>query len=267
MELRYEGCFVQFAPVLGDVESTIRKIDSLTSLNAAVDVWVLPELCNSGYNFGSREQTWDTSEEVADSVFIQYLESMCAQYSFYIVSGFNERDSGDLYNSAVLVGPGGYIGKYRKLHLFMNEKDYFLPGNVGLPVFDIGLCRLGMLVCFDWIFPESARSLSILGADIICHPANLVLPFCQDAMVTRCLENGLFAITANRIGSESRGDKTMNFTGMSQITANNGKVLARASKDKEEVNVVEFDPLAARSKSITQNNELLSDRRPSLYIF
>ena len=109
--------FVQFAPALDDVESTIHKIDRLISLGGVADVWVLPELCNSGYNFGSREQAWETSEEVIGSVFIQYLESICAQHNFCVVSGFNERDGGNLYNSAVLVGPGGYIGKYRKFHL------------------------------------------------------------------------------------------------------------------------------------------------------
>jgi len=165
--------FVQFAPVLGDVQSTIRKIDRLIGFNGmlsgTVDIWTLPELCNSGYNFSSREQAWETAEEIAGSVFIQYLESVCARHNFYVVSGFNERDGGNLYNSAVLVGPGGYIGKYRKLHLFMKEKDYFEPGNVGLPIFDIGLCKLGMLVCFDWIFPEVWRILAVSYTHLRAH--------------------------------------------------------------------------------------------------
>jgi predicted amidohydrolase len=98
--------------------------------------------------------------------------------------------------------------------LFFGEKScneealWFCPGDRDFPVFDIGPCKIGIMICFDWFFPESMRILSLKGADVICHSANLVLPFCQDAMVTRCLENHVFAITANRIGMENRGGKT-----------------------------------------------------------
>jgi predicted amidohydrolase len=64
--------------------------------------------------------------------------------------------------------------------------------------------KIGLMVCFDWVFPEVARSLALQGTDILCHPSNLVLAYCQQAMLTRCIENGVFAVTCNRFGSEDR---------------------------------------------------------------
>ena len=254
--------FIQFAPKLGDRDATIRKIDGLIEQSKTTDILVLPELCNSGYNFSSFEQAWETSESIENSIFIHYLLSKCKQYNLYIVSGFNERDDNNLYNSAILIGPKGYIGKYRKLHLFLNEKDYFQPGNIGLPVFDIGLCKIGMLVCFDWLFPEVWRILALKGAEIICHPSNLVLPgFAQKAIPIHALTNRIYIITANRIGAE--GD--LSFTGLSLITNPYGDILFQASQTEEEAGMQNIDILLARDKEITEKNNLFSDRRPEEY--
>jgi len=96
----------------------------------------------------------------------------------------------------VLTGPDGVIGIYRKTHLFSEEKLYFTPGNTGFRVWETGICRIGIMICFDWFFPESMRSLTLQGAEVIAHPANLVLPHCPGAMPVRCLENGVYAVTA-----------------------------------------------------------------------
>lgn len=254
--------FMQFAPVLGDVQATIGKIDRLSARCTGADLLVLPELCNSGYNFESEEQAWVTSEEIGSGVFLRFLESLCQRLGCHVVSGLNERQGTCLYNSAVLVGPQGYVGRYRKLHLFMNEKDLFEPGDVGLPVFDIGSCRIGMLVCFDWIFPEAWRVLALKGADIICHPANLVLPgLAQRAVPIHALTNRVYVVTANRIGSEGE----LTFTGTSTIADPIGKVLAQASRTGEQVSIVEMDVDLARTKDITSRNHILADRRPEEY--
>ncbi len=121
------------------------------------------------------------------------------------------------------------------------------------------------MICFDWIFPEAARTLTLKGADIICHPANLVLPYCQNAMVTRCLENRVFAITTNRIGSEKRNGSELTFTGASQITGCSGEILHRAQIDEEKACVIEIDAQLARNKNITENNNILTDRRLKMY--
>jgi predicted amidohydrolase len=121
------------------------------------------------------------------------------------------------------------------------------------------------MICFDWLFPESARCLSLDGALVLLHPSNLVLPFCQDAMRTRCLENRVFAVTANRCGEDARGGERLRFTGASQITGPRGEVLARAPADRECVEVVEIDLEEARDKRVTSRNDLFGSRRPAAY--
>ncbi|NOY65551.1 MAG: acyltransferase, partial [Nitrospirae bacterium] len=123
-----------------------------------------------------------------------------------------------------------------------------------------------LMICFDWFFPESARTLALSGAEIIAHPANLVLPYCPVGMPIRCLENRVFAITANRIGTEERKKgKRFIYIGMSQIVSPEGTVLVRAPEEKEEFRTTEIDPSRARDKSINRYNNLFSDRRKDLY--
>jgi predicted amidohydrolase len=256
--------FVQLSPALGDVAETTRTIDGLRGQFESADLVVLPELCNSGYNFASLEQARGLAEDAGGGPFVQYLQSLCERHDQYIVAGINERDdaSGDLYNSAVVLGPEGCVGLYRKLHLFLNEKDFFQPGDRGLPVFDLGACKLGMLICFDWIFPESWRVLAVKGADIVCHPANLVLPgLAQRAIPIQALMNRIFVVTANRVGTE--GDLT--FTGSSIITNPKGEVLATAGATQTEVSVVDVDIALARDKMVTPRNHVIADRRPEAY--
>ncbi len=255
--------FLQFPPKLSDLCANINKIESFADQFKEADLLVLPELCNSGYNFKSALQALDTSEEIGSSEFIKFLESICKKHSMFIVSGINEREGEDLYNSSVLIGPNGYIGKYRKLHLFMNEKKYFKPGDLGLPVFDIGICKVGMLVCFDWMFPEAWRILMLKGADIICHPSNLVLPgLCQRAIPIHSMINRIYIVTANRIGT----DDDLTFTGLSTISNPKGEVLYQASQDKEEVKLVDIDINLARDKTITEMNDIVEDRRVDEYL-
>jgi predicted amidohydrolase len=121
------------------------------------------------------------------------------------------------------------------------------------------------MICYDWIFPESMRVLALKGAEVVCHPANLVLPFCQDAMITRCLENRVFAVTANRTGTEQRGNRTFRYTGRSQITGPGANILCRAGADTEETGVVNMDVALARNKRLNSFNDLFGDRRVSFY--
>ena len=116
------------------------------------------------------------------------------------------------------------------------------------------------------ILVEVASSNSDLkDADIICHPSNLVLPYAQEAMLTRSLENGVFTITCNRIGTEKRANRQLFFTGKSQVTSPKGEFLLRASEDREEVGTIEIDPLLAREKQFTENNFIFEDRKPVFY--
>lgn len=254
--------YVQFAPALGDTAASLDRIESLMPDDDEVDLLVLPELSNSGYNFESAEQARSTAEEPANSALVDYLKSWCLSHDAHVVTGFNELVGDTLFNSALLIGPDGLCGTYRKLHLFLDEKDVFQPGNVGLPVFEVRGIKVGMLICFDWFFPEAWRVLALKGADIICHPSNLVLPeYCQRALPTYALINRMFIITANRIGTE--GDLT--FTGRSTMASPDAIVLHEASADLEEVAVVDIDIALARDKNITVRNHVLNDRRPDQY--
>jgi predicted amidohydrolase len=122
------------------------------------------------------------------------------------------------------------------------------------------------MICFDWYYPESARALALQGADIICHPSNLVLPNCPDSMPVRCLENRVFAVTCNRIGTEARGGKNaLTYIGQSEIVGPRGTILHRAPRDRDDLTVLGIDPAEARNKSLNRYNDLLRDRRTELY--
>ena len=253
---------IQFAPRLADLDATLADLERLWPQTSGAELVVLPELCNSGYNFESKQQAYASSETVDDSRFVRFLVEHARTSRCDIVVGFNERVGKQLYNSALLIGSDGVAGHYRKLHLFMTEKDFFEPGDLGAPLFDFRGFKLGMLICFDWVFPEVWRLMMLKGADIICHPSNLVIPGnCQRAMPTHALTNRVFTITANRIGNE-RG---LDFTGGSIICDTKGKVLAMAPEKEEAVISVEIDPAAARYKGITARNDVIADRRPDVY--
>jgi len=254
--------FVQMAPKLGDETANITKIDHLLADIDIPELLVLPELCNSGYNFANAGQARELATTVENSTFLAHLGEITRRRGCHIVTGFNELDNGLLYNSAVLLGPGGIVGKYRKLHLFLNEKDYFQPGNLGLPVFDLGCCRIGLMICFDWIFPEAWRVLALKGADIICHPSNLILPsLAQNGVQVHAVINRMFVILANRVGVE----RNLEFTGCSRIVDPRGKLLCQALKHEEMVVMTEIDIAQARDKQVTPRNHVLADRRPEEY--
>jgi predicted amidohydrolase len=256
--------FVQFEPVFGQLGANHEKVARLL---AAVDaeLIVLPELCNSGYVFTSREEAMNLAEEIPGGRTVELLGRIARQKNIHIVAGLCEKEGDRLFNSAVLIGPEGWRGTYRKIHLFNEEKLWFEPGTAGLKVIDIGACRIGMMICFDWFFPEAARILALQGAQIICHSANLVLPFCQAGMVTRCLENQVFAVTANRTGREKRGGRDLLFTWKSQITGPQGRILCQAGSATEEVGIVDIDVQTADNKSINSYNDLFEDRRIECY--
>ncbi|MBI5048852.1 MAG: acyltransferase [Deltaproteobacteria bacterium] len=257
--------FLQTSPVFGKIKENVKKVAiKLNSIDASLVV--LPELFSTGYQFKSKKEVSLLAEEVPQGWTSQRLIQIAKTKKIFIVAGIAEKHRGRFYNSSLFVGPKDFIGVYRKAHLFWNEKIFFSPGNTPFKVYNIGSAKIGMMICFDWLFPEAARVLALKGADIICHPSNLVLPHCPQAMITRCLENRVFAITANRVGVEHRikGQK-LKFIGQSEIVAPDGKMLCRASDNKEEAGIVEIDPRLARNKNITLLNNIFKDRRKKLY--
>ena len=180
--------FYQLNPLFGDIDANLEKVRTAVK-DQEVDLLVLPEFFATGYQFTSIDEVAKLAEEVPNGKTTEALLDMSKEKNAFIVAGLPEKDGNTYYNSAVLTGPEGFIGSYRKTHLFFEETLYFTPGNTGFNVWNTDIGRIGIMICFDWFYPESMRTLSLAGAEVITHPSNLVLPFCPDAMPVRCLEN------------------------------------------------------------------------------
>jgi len=246
--------FIQMNPRFLRVEENVDRALRLLERSRA-DLMVLPELFNTGYNFSSRRQIEKVAERIPSGYTSQKLLEVSRDRDMTIVAGLAERRGASLYNSAIIARSGRAF-TYRKVHLFFNEKKFFKPGNE-FKVFG----DLGVMICFDWFFPESARTLMLKGAKIIAHPSNLVLPFCPHAMKTRCIENRVFAVTADRIGRE----RDLKYIGRSEIVDTKGRILYCASSNREEVVVRKIDLRDASSKRMTRSNDIILDRRPEVY--
>lgn len=257
--------FIQSSPRFGNKAGNFQEIAGLLR-GVKADLIVLPELFASGYTFTSQDEVESLAEELDHpGETIGFLKNISFLTGAVIVGGFPEKENGDYFNSSVMVYQDRTIGIYRKIHLFKTEKKWFKPGNRPLEVHEVNGMRIGMMICFDWIFPEVCRSLALKKVQVVAHPANLVLPYCQKAMVTRCLENRVFAVTANRIGTEKRGNEENTFTGGSQITSCDGAVLSAAPADKNCLALSEIDPDLSDNKEINEFNDILKDRRPEFY--
>jgi predicted amidohydrolase len=249
----------RFGEVKANVQIAIRQMGGTVA-----ECYVLPELFNTGYNFVDRDEVESLAEPVDGPTGVA-LRQFAEQHTCHIVYGFAERADGQFYNSAALIGPNGLVGLYRKVHLFFRETLFFAPGNLGFPVFECPFGKVGMMVCFDWMYPESARSLALRGAQLIAHPSNLVLPYCPDAMVTRCLENRVYAATANRVGTEDRGGLSLTYIGRSEIVTPRGEILGRLGSDQPGVELREVDLQLANDKRINGFNDLFADRKVEQY--
>jgi beta-ureidopropionase len=247
--------FAQNNARLLDVEGNVDRALHLIGKKKA-DLFVLPELFNTGYNFRNRHEASQVAELIPDGYTTQTLMDLSKEQGCTIVAGITERRGQGLYNSAAVVKDGKHLGTFRKVHLFWNEKRIFNPGNE-FKVFG----KIGVMICFDWYFPESTRTLMLKGAEIIAHPSNLVLPHCPESMKIRALENKVFAVTADRVGTE-RG---LRFIGMSEIVTPAGDIIYRASSTREECVVRSIDLKLARDKSVTPLNNVIKDLRPHAY--
>lgn len=252
----------QMEPQITSVEENIAKVKVLleNAKKNAVDVLVLHELCNSGYVFQSSDEANASSEEIPQGPMSSELLAWSKEGRM-VVAGICEKTDKGLYNSAGVFANGEHITSYRKIHLFLNEKSWFQSGNDEPPVVEFNGSKFGVMICFDWIFPEIARVLALKGAQAILHPANLVLPYCQDAMITRSIENRVFTATANRIGTE----REVAFSGRSQITSPKGQRLTALNGEEIGITGYDIDLSIADDKMITNRNHLFDDRHPDLY--
>jgi N-carbamoylputrescine amidase len=265
---------VQMEPVFGETERNVAR--SVELIDAAADrgaqLIVLPELCNTGYVFETRGEARALAEDIPSGPSTAAWIAAAAGRNLHIVAGITERDGDILYNSAVVVGPDGLIGRYRKMHLWADEALFFAPGNLGFPVFETAVGRIGVHICYDGWFPESYRLAALQGAEIVCVPTNWVPIPGQDptraAMANTLVmaaahTNSIFVAAADRVGAE-RGQP---FIGQSLIVGPPGwPVAGPAGADDEEILVARVNLADARRKrNWNAFNQVLRDRRTDAY--
>jgi predicted amidohydrolase len=265
---------VQMEPVVGAKEANLAKSLVLIEQAAArgANLIVLPELANSGYVFASRAEAFALAEPVPGGPTTRAWEAIAARLDVHIVAGIAEADGRALYNSAVLVGPEGAIGTFRKMHLWAAENLFFEPGNLGFPVFPTLIGRIGMAICYDAWFPETFRLAALQGADIVCVPTNWVPIPAQDPqreamanilVMAAAHSNSMFIACADRVGTE-RGQP---FVGQSLVVSYTGwPVAGPASREGEEIILAEINLSDARRKRNWNDfNQVLRDRRHDSY--
>ncbi len=230
---------------------------------------VFPECALTGYCFESRKEAMAVAEP-ANGESTQQLVQFCAQHRVWMVVGTLEQDNDRLYNAALLIGPNGLRGVYRKVHLPCLGVDRFVDaGDRPFQVYDTPVGRLGLHICYDAAFPEAARVMALDGADILCLPTNWpegARPIAEIVPRARALENRVYYVAANRVGEEGG----FTFIGMSQIVAPSGATLAVAPQPVETLLLAEVDLKEARRKRLVfipgrYEVDRLADRRPTFY--
>lgn len=265
---------LQMEPRVGEkdanVDTSLGLIDQAAAEGARL--LVLPELCNSGYVFRSREEAFALAEAIPDGPTVRRWATAAAAHDVYIVAGIAERDGDSLYNAAVLIGPEGHVGTFRKVHLWNEENLYFEPGNLGFPVFHTPIGRIGMAICYDGWFPEAYRLNALGGADIVCVPTNWVpIPgqaegreaMANILVMAAAHSNSLFIAAADRVGTE-RGQP---FEGQSLIVSYTGwPVAGPASRTGQEIIYADVNLQdARRGRNWNDFNQVLRDRRTDVY--
>jgi len=261
----------QTDPKMRDRAANLATIERMTreAASRGARLILFPECALTGYGYASRDEALEDAEPIPGPT-TDRLVRLAVELGIHIVFGMVERDRGEVYNAAPFIGPDGLIGVYRKTHLPFEVLDRFAkPGDVGLPVFESSIGRVGILICYDMRFPEPARVLALKGADIIVHPTNLPpggAPQPEFMYQSRAAENRVWVLSADRVGVE-RG---VRFIGRSMIVDPTGARLAEGSADNEELLFAEIEPALARQKDLIFEPGVYElhpfrDRRPDLY--
>lgn len=261
---------VQNAPRLGDVDgnlaATVAHLDRAAA--AESDLVVFPECALSGYMLSDEQSARDCADCIPGHL-TDVLSAACERTRLHCVIGMLETEGPALYNTAVLIGPDGVIGRYRKSHIACIGVDSFtVPGNEPYEVLDTPVGRIGLQICYDWRFPEITRVLALQGAEMIIHPTNSPIQAREIAEYitrARAVENAVFFVTANRCGSE---EGTV-FFGWSQIVDPRGRRVVEAGA-QETLLTADLELGLARDKVIepqrgSYNVRLFEHRRPELY--
>lgn len=253
---------------------------------AGAQVILLPELFERPYFCQERNYDYyDFAKPTAENEAVRLFRATAAGLSVVIPVSFYERDGNVLYNSVAMIdADGNILGVYRKTHIpddhYYQEKFYFTPGNTGFRVFDTRYGKIGVGICWDQWFPETARCLALAGAELILYPTAIgsepVLDLdsrdhWQRTMQGHAAANVVPVAAANRIGLETvvptvengGQSSSLNFYGSSFITDEFGKVTAQASRDREEILYGEVHRQRAAKERLAWG--LYRDRRPECY--
>lgn len=262
---------VQMDATLGNKPRNLDAIE--TRLEEAVrngaQLAVFPECAVTGYCFNNAGEARAQAESVPGPA-TERLTAVCHRLGCHLVAGLLEADGDRLFNACVLVGPTGVLAVYRKIHLPRLGVDCFTtPGNRPFAVADAGGLRIGMHICYDGAFPESARVMALAGAELLVLPTNWPPGTeCTAAYVTnaRALENNVYYLAVNRVGTE-RGFR---FIGRSKLCDTDGSVLAEAAHSEEAIIYGTIEPAKARRKRLVRvpgRHEIhrFADRRPEMY--
>ena len=262
---------VQMDPKITRNSENLERIvlETRAAAKNSADLIVFPECALSGYVFSSRKEAIPFAENIP-GVSTQRLATCCRELGVYVVYGLLERADDKCYNAAVLVGPEGFIGKYRKIHLpFLGIDRFIDAGTEPFQMYKTPIGNIGIQICYDCNFPESTRIMALLQADIIALPTNW--PQGRERIVnyvvnTRAYENRIHLVAADRVGNE-RGAR---FLGHSKIVSASGDTLVEASGDNEETIYAEVSLAEARQKHIVIKAgefevDFIHDRRPELY--
>jgi 5-aminopentanamidase len=236
--------------------------------NTDADLLVFPECANSGYAFSSWAEAFSHAEPVPGP-FTEILHSIARKKDRSIAVGILEKDGEELRNTAVLITPKRGLHVYRKTHLpYLGVDRFTKPGNV-LPLFETEFGKVGVVICYEWRFPEVARSLSLQGADLLLGLSNwpqgaIVIPTLL--MPARAAENHVWIASANRVGF----DKDTKFIGNSMIISPSGDIVAGPGSLDEEVISVDCDLSLSKGKRFVKKPreyeiDLFKDRCPDLY--
>ncbi|MES2788197.1 MAG: carbon-nitrogen hydrolase family protein [Planctomycetota bacterium] len=267
----YRIAAVQMDIQLGDVEANLSRMSEKLreTSRAGALLTVFPECAVPGYCFSSLEESLPYAQSVPGPA-TDRMVGVCRELKCFALFGMLERDGDQVFNVAVMVGPEGVVGHYRKIHLpFLGIDMFTTPGERPFAVQSAGPIRVGMNICYDAAFPETARCLALEGADLIALPTNWPpgAECTADCVINaRAMENGVYYIAVNRVGVE-RG---FTFIGRSKIVDPTGNPLAEAKTMGEEILYADIDPELARNKHVIrvpEKHEIdrLADRRPEMY--
>ncbi len=260
---------VQFAPEFGNVKSNLNKINYYIDESKS-DIIVFPELAVSGYDFSDRDEVLKYAVDFNGDMMNTFAEKAIINNKIIVIGFPESTESGKkLYNSAGIFFPDKYLNKvYRKTHLFFRERFCFDEGDTGFfnIYYDKYDINIGTMICYDWRFPEAARTLALKGADLILCPSNLVTNVWDISTRSRALENKVYLAVANRTGTEERNGNKLHFNGKSVIYKYNAEEIAKASSEQEQVISAEIFPEQTRKKSFNEYNDIFTDRRPHYYL-